>query len=275
MKRVLTSFFTFISFFVFAQEDVKDSKDYHLLDRLPNYYISDYKETEFDSENFFIDNKSQKKEGYKYKIVYTHIDQYNPDIKFPSRLQVLRNYSNAIKKAGGRVIFERYNYEHGHYSFEFNGKTVWIEVKPEGRYYILNIIEEQAMRQDIVIDEELIKNKLELEGKIAIYGIYFDTGKATVKEESKPALDQIAAFLKNNPTVNCWVVGHTDSDGSFEVNSKLSLERARAIKRELEAKYNISTKRLFAEGVGPLAPIATNLTKEGKKLNRRVELVKK
>lgn len=277
MNRFFTFIFTIVCFSAFAQEDIKDSKDYYLLDRLPNYYISKYTEIEFDSEEFFIDGKNLVKEGKKFAIVYRLNKEKIESQGIPSRLQILRNYSNAIVKAGGRIIFERYNYEHGHYSFEFNGKTVWIEVKPSGtgKYYYLNIIEEQDMRQDIVIDEELIKNKLELEGKIAIYGIYFDTGKAVVKEASKPALEQIAAFLKNNTNVNCWVVGHTDSDGSFVLNSKLSLERAKAIKQALETTYGITPERLFAEGVGPLAPIATNLTEEGKQLNRRVELVKK
>ena len=71
------------------------------------------------------------------------------------------------------------------------------------------------------------------------------------------------------------MVGHTDSDGSFEINSKLSLARAKAIREELLNKHGVSGKRLFAEGVGPLAPVASNATEEGKKLNRRVELVKK
>jgi len=131
------------------------------------------------------------------------------------------------------------------------------------------------MRQDIVINADLIKTEIDLKGKIAIYGILFDTGKAIIKAESKPALEQISTFLKNNPSINCWVVGHTDSDGSFQLNSELSLNRAKAIKQALEQQYQIAPARLFAEGVGPLAPIANNNTEAGKKLNRRVELVKK
>ncbi|MFK7812543.1 MAG: OmpA family protein [Maribacter sp.] len=59
------------------------------------------------------------------------------------------------------------------------------------------------------------------------------------------------------------------------MNSKLSLERAKAVKQRLELKYGVISKRLFAEGVGPLNPVATNTTEAGKTLNRRVELVKK
>ena len=263
---------------VYAQTDIKNSKDYAFLDRLPGYSISMYDESEFDSHEFYYDNTKHVLEGRKFTIEYRHDQWNNKNYEFPTRLQILRNYSNAIKSAGGRILFERYNSEHGNYSFKTNdGKEIWIQVKNsiQGKSYKLIIIEQEKMRQDIVIDAELIKNAIELEGKIAIYGIYFDTGKSIIKEESQLALVEIAEYLKNNPTINCWVVGHTDSDGSFQINSKLSLDRAQAIKDALQTKYNISGHRLFAEGVGPLAPVATNKTDEGRKLNRRVELVKK
>ncbi len=131
------------------------------------------------------------------------------------------------------------------------------------------------MRQDIVIKAYLIKGKLELNGKVTLNGIYFDIGKATIKEESQTAISEIAKYLKENPKTKCWVVGHTSSEGSFEINSSLSLERAKAIKNELIKIYNVPIGRLFTEGVGPIVPVASNNTEEGKKLNRRVELVLK
>ncbi len=249
-----------------------------MLDRLPDYYTTSYFEYEFDSEKFFYDNEYHQVEGRKFVVDYRHQNSTDNTFEFPTRLQILKNYSNAIEKAGGRVLFERYNGEKGYYSFKTSDeKNVWIYLKTaiSGNAYTLTVIEQETMRQDIVIDAELIKNKLALEGKIAIYGIYFDTGQAIIKEESKPALNQIAAYLKGNPTVNCWVVGHTDSDGSFELNSKLSLARAEAIKAALQDQYGIAEQRLYAEGVGPLAPLKSNATEEGKKANRRVELVKK
>ncbi|MBT8266294.1 MAG: OmpA family protein [Bacteroidia bacterium] len=261
-----------------AQTDIKGSADYPLLERLPDFYISRYSESEFDSEGFYFDNKKQQIEGRKFVIDYRHNKSSDLKFEFPTRLQILRNYSTAIKKAGGRILFERHNAEKGYYSFKTSdGKPIWVYLKTSltGNAYTLTVIEQEAMRQDIVIDADLIKNKLELEGKIAIYGIYFDTGKSNIKEESTPALIEIAKYLKDNPTINCWVVGHTDSDGSFELNSKLSLARAKAIQEELQTKYGVSEQRLYAEGVGPLAPVASNATEEGKKLNRRVELVKK
>ena len=267
----------FSAFTIHAQTDVKNSKDYPALGRLPNFYIQKYTVKEFDSHPFYYDNTNHVYEGRKYVIEYWHTNWKDADYNFLTRRQILKNYSDAIRKAGGRVLFERYNAEHGYYSFETKEKKkVWVQVKiSSGKFYTLIIIEEEKMRQDLEINADLIKNALDIEGKIAIYGIYFDTGKSIIKKESEPALNQIAEFLKSNPTINCWVVGHTDSDGSFEINSQLSLARAKAIKEILSTKYGIANHRLFAEGVGPLAPVATNTTEEGKALNRRVELVKK
>ena len=121
----------------------------------------------------------------------------------------------------------------------------------------------------------MIKERIQLEGKVALYGIYFDVGKTLIKPASQESLEQIAIFLKDNVEVNCWVVGHTDSDGLFENNIKLSMGRAKSVITYLQNNYSISPDRLFAEGVGPLAPVSTNDTEKGKNLNRRVELVKK
>lgn len=277
-KSYLFCTLTFILSSISAQTDIENSKDYPLLDRLPEYSIARYTESEFDSQKFYYDREYHMVEGRKFVIEYSHDKKGDKNFQFPTRLQILRNYSNAIKKAGGRILFERHNADKGYYSFKTsNGKEIWVYLRTAatGNSYSLVVIEQETMRQDIVIDSELIKNRLELDGKIALYGIYFDTGKSIIKEESEPALIQIAKYLENNPMINCWVVGHTDSDGSFKLNSQLSLARAKAIQEELQVRYNIPENRLFAEGVGPLAPIASNATEEGKKLNRRVELVKK
>jgi len=253
------------SSFLIGQGDVENSKD-----------IYEYRTSEFDSYDFSIDKKNIPKEGKKFRINYRHNNYKEKGFPFISKLQILRNYSLAITKAGGKVITE--NLYFGQYTFrDSEQKEIWVEIKPgsTGKYYTITVIEQEPMNAEIEIDAELIKNKIDIDGKITIYGIYFDQGKSKIKEESKAAFVQISEFLKANNEINCWIVGHTDSDGSFEINSKLSLDRANAVKSRLEQNYGISPSRLFAEGVGPLAPIASNNSDAGKKLNRRVELVKK
>ncbi len=268
-------------FFLQAQNnDVKGSKDYDLLDRMPDYFILNYWDYQFDAHEFLITkDKKQIQEGRKIVIRYEHQNAFDRNVKKPSYLQILRNYSNAINKAKGEVLFEHRKAYFGDYFLKtLQGKEVWVEVKTapdNGRRYTLTIIEKEPMKQDIVIKADLIKEKMQAEGKIAIYGIYFDVGKSLIKPESTKSLEQIALFLQENPDIICWVVGHTDSDGSFEINSKLSLNRAKAVVSYLKTNHSISPSRLFAQGVGPLAPVSTNETEEGKKLNRRVEFVNK
>ncbi|NOY97471.1 MAG: OmpA family protein [Chlorobi bacterium] len=268
-------------FFLQAQNnDAKGSKDYDLFGRMPDYNIRNYWDYQFDAHEFFI-SKDQKQviEGRKIVIRFEHQNANDRNVKKPSYLQILRNYSNAIKEAGGKILFEHRNADFGYYFLKTTqGKEVWVEVTTApntGRRYTLTVIEREPMKQDIVVEADLIKEKIQIEGKIAIYGIYFDVGKSLIKPESTESLEQIALFLKENPDINCWVVGHTDSDGSFEINSKLSLYRAKAVISYLQGNHSISPDRLFAQGVGPLAPVSTNDTEEGRKLNRRVEFVKK
>jgi len=275
----LISIFSFITIqSIHAQSDCTACKDYPLLPRMPNFYIQNYQEYEFGSEDFYFDKARHTIEGKRYRIDYRHNNYKDKDFAFPSRLQILRNYFNAIKDAGGRVLFERANSSNGYYNFvTASGKEIWVKITPAyyGKSYKIFIIEREKMRQDLSITADLIKNKIDIYGKVTLQGIYFDVAKSTIRKESETALIEISKFLNENPSIKCWVVGHTDSDGSFELNSKLSLERAKAIKTALETNYKVVDNRLFAEGVGPLAPIANNKTEEGKQQNRRVELVLK
>jgi outer membrane protein OmpA-like peptidoglycan-associated protein len=108
---------------------------------------------------------------------------------------------------------------------------------------------------------------------VALYGIYFDSGKADVKPESAETLEQIAKFLTNSPDLQVLVVGHTDNAGSFESNMDLSKSRAEAVVRALTSTYGVDAARLMPVGVSFAAPVATNATEEGRAKNRRVELV--
>ena len=111
------------------------------------------------------------------------------------------------------------------------------------------------------------------QGKAAIYGIHFDTGKADVKPESEPVLKEVAKLLSESPSLKLYVVGHTDNVGEIDYNMKLSQARAEAVVRELITKHSVSEDRIKPYGVGPLAPVASNKTEEGRAKNRRVELI--
>ena len=84
---------------------------------------------------------------------------------------------------------------------------------------------------------------------------------------------EIAALLKAQPTLKVVIVGHTDSQGTYQYNMDLSQRRAAAVAAELTKTYGIAAARLTTAGVGYLAPLGSNATEDGRALNRRVELV--
>ena len=162
-----------------------------------------------------------------------------------------------------------------------NNATVYVAVSlaqysDEKVFYMIDIIEEQPVEDEFIfVNADIMLNELKANGKIVLYGIFFDFDKANVKPESEPTLKEIANLLKNNLKLNLFVVGHTDMKGKLNYNLELSKRRADAVVNELVKNYSINSKRLSPDSVGPLAPVATNETEAGRKKNRRVELVAK
>lgn len=140
--------------------------------------------------------------------------------------------------------------------------TTVVYVKPKAMETNMETLEAGAMAK-----------ALSETGKVAIYGILFDTASATIKPASKPSLDQIAALLKKDAKLTLHLVGHTDGQGKLEANFDLSKRRAEAVKAALLRDYGIAGSRLTANGVASLAPVAPNTSEEGRAKNRRVELV--
>ncbi|MBN1273659.1 MAG: OmpA family protein [Candidatus Aminicenantes bacterium] len=254
-----------------AQEDLAGSKDHPLLTRMPNFYISDYEYKEFGKADFKDEEgEGIKVEGHIYDIYY----QIKEEKKAPGKLQVLRNYENAIKEIGGSTVYEAKN--EAWLKVEKDGKITWIYVDARtGGEYALKIVEKKAMVQEVVADAKSLARDISSTGHASVYGIHFDFNKATVKPESEPTLKEISKLLKQNSKLNLYVVGHTDNVGKITYNMQLSLERAKAVVKALGTKYGVAQGRLDPYGVGPLVPVASNETEEGRALNRRVELVKK
>jgi OOP family OmpA-OmpF porin len=255
---------------VFAQ-DVEGSKDHPLFTRLPNYYIDRYEESEFGAYDKFVANDGSYKtvEGRKFYINY----YFKEGTKYLTEEHIKRNYREAFKKIGGVVHYEdRYNL---HMSLDKGGKVTWVSVQPwnGGQGIALYIVEEKAMEQYVVADADALAQEISLTGKVVVYGIFFDTGKAVVKPESDPALKEITKLLKEDPDLKIYVVGHTDSVGKLDYNMNLSRKRAEAVVEVLVSKHGISSNRLKAHGVGPLVPASSNRSDEGRAMNRRVELV--
>jgi outer membrane protein OmpA-like peptidoglycan-associated protein len=108
---------------------------------------------------------------------------------------------------------------------------------------------------------------------VVLKGVNFDIGKATLTEDSKLVLKDVATSLAARPDVRVEVQGHTDISGGRPLNLRLSKARARTVEKFLE-ENGVSPSQLTAKGYGPDKPIASNKTKAGRAQNRRVELVR-
>jgi len=260
----------------FGQEtDRAGCKDYPGISRVPGFIlreVGDCEETAFDAHNFLVteNGKDTKKsvEGHMYHFRY-RLKQGLPN---SSELQCVRNYQNAARAVGGKILYDKNNIT----TIVLNkgNKELWLEVNPyHGTEYDLNIIEKEAMKQEVVLDAAAMVSSIADTGSVAIYGINFDTASAVIKPESEPAIDEIAKLLTDNPTLKVGIVGHTDMVGDATSNMKLSQARAQSVITALVSKHGIAAARLVAFGAGPWAPVASNKTDDGRAKNRRVELV--
>ena len=272
-KLIISLSMVFISLSSLIAQDLEGSKDPVLFNRMPGYHIYRYDDVEFDKYEFKVsDSKTQIVEGHHLFIMY----DVNSNVQAPSPLQIGRNYINAVKKIGGQLVYEYQDPgEDVVLKVIKSGMEIWAYVSANGSgTYGIHLIEKHAMNQDIVADANSMASSIRESGKIALYGIYFDTGKSILKPESTPTLQEISKLIKADPNLKLYVVGHTDNTGSLEPNMKLSWDRATAVVNALVTQYAVTATRLTACGDGPTAPVASNDNEEGRAKNRRVELVK-
>lgn len=166
--------------------------------------------------------------------------------------------------------------EHGYVMVHsFSGRNdLYCKAFNERTIVIVDVLELKAREQKMVtVSATEMQKAIASTGRIALYGITFDTGSSTMRAESKPALDEIAKLLQAEPSLKLHVVGHTDNQGGLDQNFALSKARAQAVSNALQQNYAIAAARLTANGVSSLAPVASNTDEAGRAKNRRVELV--
>jgi OOP family OmpA-OmpF porin len=261
-----------------VQAQDSEYKDTPWFSGMPNYMVYDAADAEFDSYNFFNGKDCNTVEGKKFKRVYVLKD----DVQRSSTIQIMRNYSNALKSMGGTVIYEGAPQEAE--CADYNGLNMmvgkvvkegdemWVELATlGGDEYYLTIVIKELMKQDVTGSEMF--EALNRDGHVALY-INFDTGKSVIRDESRPIIEQIVQMLKENPQLKLSVEGHTDNTGNPASNKTLSEERAKSVVSAIVSQ-GIDVVRLSAAGYGQDKPIADNNTEEGRAMNRRVELVKR
>jgi outer membrane protein OmpA-like peptidoglycan-associated protein len=238
---------------------------------MPEYRIESCKVEPFGAYEFWtVKGPKTRVEGRFTFITYVFTGARNAE---PSPIEVIRNYENAIRNAGGTIQQSNPQWwVNG--TIVGGGREAWAQAEKGNGKIWLRIVEKEAMVQHVVADAAAFADDIRSTGHAAVYGIYFDTGLATVKPESVQAIGEIAALLKADPTLSLFVVGHTDATGKIEDNLKLSQARAEAVLQALVRDHAIASSRLQARGCGQFAPVASNDSEEGRAKNRRVELVK-
>lgn len=254
------------------QGDNPACKDHPLFPtRMPDYRLEGCKTEDFGVYEFFAAKGPKTPvEGKFTFLAYAFTGAKGSE---PSAVAVVRNYQNAIEKAGGTIVGTVP-------TWWVNGKIVkdgletWAQIeKGNGKIWI-RVVEKKAMEQFIVADAAALGNDIKATGHASVYGILFDTGKSTIKPESAKAIAEIAALLKADPTLKLHIVGHTDNVGDIQGNVRLSQDRGAAVLQVLVEEHGIAAARLTSYGCGQFAPVATNETEEGRAKNRRVELVR-
>jgi len=284
------------------QRDVAGSRDYPGIGRFGGSVITGYQVKDFDAARMqaaaFKDGKAEKPlklEGRVTRVAY----RTGPG---PSILEVSRNFENQLKGAGFETLLACDTDQCGGIPFSeqidvlpvpqmwvdgFNFRYFAAHKKSDNADIYASVVTSKnnddvttelvvavvGAMENKMVDAAAMAKGLGEKGHIALYGIYFDTDKATLKKESAPTLAEMAKLLGGQPQMRVFIVGHTDSQGAYEHNMTLSRQRAEAVAAALSGSYRVARDRLYTAGVGYLAPIGSNATEDGRALNRRVELV--
>lgn len=278
--RIFLALCLLAPFTALADDDDGLPKPHPSIPIFPGYEITGGSTSDFGAREMPVgvdkdgDAKVQTIEGRYWEIAVNQI----PGKKLASGVELFRNYKNAFEKKGGKVLFQQVDMGGGAATMTMpNGKgETWLnlEIGNGGEAYTLFIVERGGMQQKLEITASEMADALNSAGRVALYGILFDTGKDSIKPESEPLLDEVKKLLEQDKGLKLVIAGHTDNVGEKKANQALSQKRAAAVKAWL-VKKGIDGKRLEEKGFGDSVPVADNRSEEGRAKNRRVELEKK
>jgi outer membrane protein OmpA-like peptidoglycan-associated protein len=285
-----------------AAGDVSGGRDHPELGRIPGAVLKEFRHEQYGTIRFPLESKRYrftrmgKSEGETWRLVYGLPSGMGPDGAFSV-------YRKKLQEMGFDLLYECEDENHLFYrnliksakypSWQHHVDSVYCLVargKLRGRKAIVGIypassrgrhagvwmyiVESKPLEAKLeVVGAEKMASEISSKGRIALYGILFDHDSAAIKPESKPTLAEIAKYLRAHSKAKLYVVGHTDNTGTYEYNLDLSKRRAASVVKALVRNHGVAAGRLKAVGVGPVAPVASNETEEGRAKNRRVELV--
>ncbi|MEQ9426564.1 MAG: OmpA family protein [Cyclobacteriaceae bacterium] len=152
------------------------------------------------------------------------------------------------------------------------GRNYSVSANREAYFFYSQNFDVPATARYQEITKDIPLRPIEKGAKVVLNNIFFDTGKSTLRSESRVELNKAVDLMKTNPSMVIEVGGHTDNVGNDDSNMKLSHARAKSVMDYL-TQGGIAASRLQAKGYGENNPIATNDTDEGRQANRRTEFV--
>ena len=304
--------FTVLSTVMLNSAQAEDGKDHPLIGRYDGSKIDKYKQSDFDEVKLLNKIYNEKSNGLNTENSMTlqgktTLIRYSGP-KGRSALEVAKNYEAGMLAKGFRTLYNCANeacmannskwtnhlgeaVDTKGYLYAKGVRHMLMKLtRPEGDVYatvtvgdaaepttLVNVVELKAMETDKIafVDASQMAADIANKGNVSLYGILFDTGSDKIKADYYATIDEIAKFLKQQPSLNLIVTGHTDNQGEFSFNVNLSGKRAAAVKSLLVSKYGVNASRLTSFGAGMAAPVASNTDEAGKAKNRRVELVKR
>ncbi|QDK79643.1 OmpA family protein [Spirosoma sp. KCTC 42546] len=164
-----------------------------------------------------------------------------------------------------------YSPETGEYKMILPTQKVYnLKAKKEGYFTTTETIDLSKDKRFRDIRRNLYLVKIEPGQKIVMREVLFQQSQFTLLPGANSELDQVVSMLEKYPTMELLIEGHTDNQGDWEPNMKLSEDRVRVVKGYLTSK-GIPETRIQTKAWGPSKPIASNETEEKRKQNRRVE----
>lgn len=229
-------------------------------------------ETLFTAENDKLDD------GYN-----RFVEQTFPTVKGTPGLEYLHQFNHAEQrymalkgtgKAGNTLYVTLYAFALQDVSTGFDELKDRHKLDKGQIVLRVDVLETKAMeaRMTVVKSAEITQG-LAATGRMAIYGVLFDTDKADIKPDSAESLAEMAKAINSSPGKKILIVGHTDNVGDYAHNQALSSKRAAAVTAALTGKYQVPASSIIAVGVGMAAPVAPNTDESGRAKNRRVEIV--
>ena len=256
---------------VAARQDPEPAKDHPGVPRFPGFLMNSGTATDFNGFDFQIspEGATKRVEGRSWEFEYTLKD----GARHPSALEIARNYANQFTKNGGKVVYQSPDATESTMMMPLGGGERWFHLQTNGDSIIMSIIETAPMVQKVEFSADEMAAQVAATGKIVLHGILFDTGKTDITAASAPVLDEVAVLMKTNAGLKFRIDGHTDNVGATAANLALSKGRAASVKSALVAR-GVDAARLTTDGLGDTKPVADNATEDGRRQNRRVELVK-